>query len=683
MVTIRIDKIKVNRGGPLNEDFEFEPGNLNLIYGRNETGKTYVVEALISLLFRTDRKAPVEWQLRDWDLAGRIVVSGLEDDPVKFTKTSSKLEDYWEEDRQELPQDLSRLLVVRAGDTSLSQKNGGMSRNILRNYLSGEAIIDKIENRISTVIRGATVEDKSIQGKKSGEIKKHFAAREKLEQLDNLLDDVNRGYVTGAIHSVRKDLENMEQEQEGLMKAKRYYAKTLHVNHQTLEEQNAGLPDEKKCAEIATHIGIYNEKKRNHDSLKEELKPLEASRDNYTWAEKALLNYDRIITRQKLEKPNPIFMILAIISFAGAVISGFIDQKWGLGVGALVTVVFSWLHLSSKSKVKASAAGDSIELKNLKSEFKNRFNKSLTDKAVIQSQLEALKKNQLRAEQMREDLLKLKREMVSVEGGVASSLQEYTNKELTSGDWKEEVQNLRKKRLLKEKKIRYIEKEFASLGIQFDQFLNNDPGIIWDSERYLVLEKKIENIHERLESAKDELYALKSRVAQETNRNSTDSWEDLLTALQDKREKVVREYKEITADILGKIRVFTALEEIREQETERIKKGLRQEALIKPMLSITGRYNRIDLEENDLILSDRGDHSFALADMSTGAREQVFLALRLGFASIGMEGGTAFLILDDAFQHSDWHRRKNLINQTLSLVKCKSQNLTKQIALSV
>jgi uncharacterized protein YhaN len=55
--------------------------------------------------------------------------------------------------------------------------------------------------------------------------------------------------------------------------------------------------------------------------------------------------------------------------------------------------------------------------------------------------------------------------------------------------------------------------------------------------------------------------------------------------------------------------------------------------------------------------------------MSTGAREQVFLALRLGFASIGMEGGIAFLILDDAFQHSDWHRRKNLINQTLSLVK--------------
>ena len=55
--------------------------------------------------------------------------------------------------------------------------------------------------------------------------------------------------------------------------------------------------------------------------------------------------------------------------------------------------------------------------------------------------------------------------------------------------------------------------------------------------------------------------------------------------------------------------------------------------------------------------------------MSTGAREQVFLALRLGFASISMKDNTAFLILDDAFQHSDWDRRKNLIAETLRLVK--------------
>ena len=39
-MTFRIDRIKVNRAGPLESDFEFEPGDLNLIYGQNETGKT-------------------------------------------------------------------------------------------------------------------------------------------------------------------------------------------------------------------------------------------------------------------------------------------------------------------------------------------------------------------------------------------------------------------------------------------------------------------------------------------------------------------------------------------------------------------------------------------------------------------------------------------------------------------
>ena len=50
-MTLRIKRIKVDRGGPLRSDFEFEPGDLNLIYGKNETGKTYVVESLIKFLF--------------------------------------------------------------------------------------------------------------------------------------------------------------------------------------------------------------------------------------------------------------------------------------------------------------------------------------------------------------------------------------------------------------------------------------------------------------------------------------------------------------------------------------------------------------------------------------------------------------------------------------------------------
>jgi uncharacterized protein YhaN len=68
------------------------------------------------------------------------------------------------------------------------------------------------------------------------------------------------------------------------------------------------------------------------------------------------------------------------------------------------------------------------------------------------------------------------------------------------------------------------------------------------------------------------------------------------------------------------------------------------------------------------LLSTDDDEEYRLSQISTGAKEQVFLALRIGFSSLMMQGETAFLILDDAFQHSDWPRRTNMIDEVLQLV---------------
>jgi len=669
MMAIRIDRIKVNRGGPLDSDFELEPRDLNLIYGLNETGKTYIVESAISLLFRTGRRAPANWNLREWDLAGRIVISGLEDNPVFFTKTGRRLEDYWEEINRGLPQDFSKLLVVRSGETRLSGETNGVGRRILKDYLSGEGMLDNIRERISQTIQRASVAHKSIQGDKRGEIKKHLEARNKLEQLDSLIEDVNRGYATGAIHSLQKHKAQIEAEFVEIKKAKRHYAARLNGDLQMLRSSSSGLPGEEKCAEIETQIGVYNEKKANRDSMEEDVGQLKAIGNDYLWVEQALQNYQEIINKQQIVRPSPVFLILAAISFAAAVISGFIDLKWGLGAGAFAALVFSWLHLSGRMKAHESVAGDSEELEKLKFEFQNRFGKTLTDRAAIQTQLETLKRDHFRAEQLHENLDILTREMTSIEGRITGAIQKYTQKKVAQQNWQKEVARLRDRRVSLENQIRDIENKMASLDVPRDQYLDKDPGNPWDSDRYSFLEKEIEDIKDKLNIETRDLDSLKSRVAQETNENSTENWEDLLTALHEKRESVAREYRERTAEVLGKIQITTALQEFHKQETERIKTGLAQEPLTDPLFAITGRYNRIDLDADDLILSDQNDNSFSLTNMSTGVREQVFLALRLGFASIGMRGETAFLILDDAFQHSDWLRRNNLIKQTLNLIK--------------
>ena len=81
-MTIQIKKLKINRNGPLLEDFEIEPGILNLIYGHNESGKTFLVEGLIEILFKNKKN---KLETRDWDITGKIQISGLSEKIESFT----------------------------------------------------------------------------------------------------------------------------------------------------------------------------------------------------------------------------------------------------------------------------------------------------------------------------------------------------------------------------------------------------------------------------------------------------------------------------------------------------------------------------------------------------------------------------------------------------------------------
>ena len=162
---------------------------------------------------------------------------------------------------------------------------------------------------------------------------------------------------------------------------------------------------------------------------------------------------------------------------------------------------------------------------------------------------------------------------------------------------------------------------------------------------------------------------LKARVVQATGLANSD-WEDLITDLRDKREEAAQEYQKHTAEILAKIQVHTVINHFRQDENSRIAQGLERDELTEPLQALTGRYRSIRLDdEKGLVLTSDSDEDYPLASMSTGAREQIFLALRMGFASIAMEGQTGFLILDDAFQHSDWERRSKLVSRTRSFVE--------------
>ncbi len=128
------------------------------------------------------------------------------------------------------------------------------------------------------------------------------------------------------------------------------------------------------------------------------------------------------------------------------------------------------------------------------------------------------------------------------------------------------------------------------------------------------------------------------------------------------------DFKNITAEIVAKIAVVKIINELREQEDDKIKQNLEEEIICKPLKEITNRYTGFRLEGETLFVQDPFNE-FKLGDISTGAREQILLALRMGFCSRLLKKDSCFLILDDAFQYSDWDRRKLLTDKVVDLAK--------------
>ena len=168
-MSVRVDRIEMKAGGPLEHALDWSCGDLTLAYGGNETGKSYLVEFLVRCLFRTGARLGSGWTLRDIPAGGSITVSGLEDEPLKMSISKRpKLDERWEDDPRGLPNDLCRLLVVSQGHTRLStvETPDGIEDDMLRQFFSGEQLIESIRNSraLPKSANSATFESGTISG---------------------------------------------------------------------------------------------------------------------------------------------------------------------------------------------------------------------------------------------------------------------------------------------------------------------------------------------------------------------------------------------------------------------------------------------------------------------------------------------------------------------------------------
>lgn len=665
-MSIFIKEIIAKNIGPIDKTFSMDLGILNLIYGYNETGKTYLVEFLIRCLFRKNDKY---WRLREKVGSGKVVVSGLNDDDIEFRMASRKpkIEDFLCTKEVGLPTDISKLLVVKGAELELKRNiEAGIDKEIIKNYLSSKAILDSIYDPITKAIRSTLIENQEIiLGGKAGLTNKYEELKEKLSVTDVLFRENDKLYSGGNRRILSDKLTAVRQEIERLTHAKRYEAYRISQKIYGLEkERNRTSADQ--LHDLSQKLSAYKTNKVYHRDIEKKLAAANEGSKHYNWLKCANQLYQNLMS-ERVSEPHWIFPYLTLLLVALTVLSLFLRPLWPKLLLFAVTV-FVGLVYFIKYRQSVQKVGVNEELQKLEREFENRFKYKLSGLPDLEKEIEEQGKVYHQSvglcQQYEESAVSLKTQQQQI----SDSFVQVVGQEIDEDAWTEKVRVLRSKQQELSRKIEVLKEKYVYRTVEDADYLDSSPGIKYDRKRHEKLFEDETKISKQLEEELEQLQRLKQRICDQTHDEISIDWETLIGNLQQRREHLLHEYKDTAAQIIGQVAVCRVIEELVAIEDVQIQQELTSTVVQAPLYEVTKKYKTVRLEDEQLIVSGDTDEFF-LSKLSTGAQEQVLLALRIGLARKLMKKSNLFLILDDAFQYSDHERRINLMDVVVNLAK--------------
>ena len=660
-MSLHIKEINVQYLGPIPK-FSMHLEIFNLIYSHNEKGKTYLVEFLIRSLFRNVH----HWKLRAQKGSGKVRVKGLPGGVVDFSPSSSKkLEDFWDKSNVGLPPDLSKLLVVKGARVDIDDVEGGVDKTILKCYLSSKEILDNTDKNISKTIQDCEVENKTIIGPKRGEIKNREELEEKLRIINKLFDQIEMIYSGGHRRALADEKQKLQDHISQLLKSKQYLAFNVDQEIKGLKRDRNRIADV-KLQEVRSNISLYNQKIHECTRKKETQRESKLRSKHYEWLKGAREVYQTIM-KQESKRPHPIFMIIPVIMVALIGVFAFFKKPIAAALLFGGFILFGWLYIQ-KYRTLHRRALENEEMERLKSQFRSNFGQDLTGLPLILEKLQKMQDDHNTAQLLKKQLSDDQKDLESLQAEISDQFFDIAGERKDPKAWDDTLQILDRNIQNLDSQIREKELYLAKLGVDPSDYQTEKPDVEYSKQRFDELQDKLNQIEKQIDEETHKLDNLKQLICQQTGDGISADWEVLINNLRENREKVLEEYKNITAEIIGKIAVHKVIEDLRKAEDAKIIEGLKSRDVQDPLYQVTKRYKRLDLEGEKLIVSD-SSNDFYLSDLSTGAMEQILLALRIGLSTKILKQDSLFLILDDAFQYSDWERRAWLMDKVVDLAQ--------------
>jgi len=666
-VAIKIDNIKIKKLGPLSS-LELELGTLNLIYGRNESGKTYLTEFILQSIFRHAKT----WKLRDIDPEGSIHLQGLQDQATVFSPSSSKkIEDYWSESERGLPLNMARLLVVKGGELALSSASpGGVDRDILKNALTSQVLLDQIRGSIQTTVQKAQIIDQKPRGNNQGQISDWNDLEEELQDVENLLKLIEEKYSRGPVRQIEIQIEALDLQLTQQLKAQKHQAYLLSKKQGDLRLERNKISDDSYLS-LRDRVRDHKKLKANLKKLNEKLKSSQADVENYHWLESALDIWE-INELEKKRLPEIILLVAGgalltigliatalqnILSWPYLYLAGIITA----GVGG-ITLVYFGIQLFKGTQY----ASDAGERETIRGSFQDKFGQSLRGITGLRAEQNKLRENFLRAKSMQEELGKLEFQIETDQQWIEESFQDITGESIPEKSWKKNLEAYKDKTAALDAEISNLGLKLAKFDIEENEYLSTPQDIEFSSQNLKDIKTQVSNLEVVIRSHQTDLDTLKAGAVVWTRDEISTPWRKVLHHLRIKRDELCQSHIDLTAEIVAKIGLSEILRKIEEEEDQKILENLNTDEVSSLLNKLTGKYQSLNLIDDQIYARDPYQE-YPLRDLSTGAREQIQLALRLGIASHVSGGEPLFIILDDAFQHSDWNRRTSLVQETVDL----------------
>jgi len=655
---MKIKKIKLRDYGPINE-FLLEPKMFNVIYGPNETGKTALVEAITSILFRVKtRYGKPDDIILEIEYQGKTLSLPSE----KFSYFMQKSE-------------VTGLLYVRASESTLyyEKKDQANFWDSLKSMLSQTGPQIPVPKIIGDIREGIGYQPKKNEWKQEKRIVIENA-RKRLEQLKNFIKEI------GEIENKRRGLKKLSQEyvrlSEELKSIENYKKYNIYQEIKKLYDEYVDKKNALSFYERYTEEDLHKWQelelgKRSIITQAKEKDELTGETENLKKEFNAVLKKLEIIEKHNIKEKiyqkkvigkEPSYFYPLLIFLIGFI---FLILGFRFNISILISLIIFLISILGFTLVAIKKSQIKIAyLKNQQvlNDAELLLEKKIKDFDELKKAIDALENEKIRIETLiaaKNERLKTLGALIPVEE-VERQLEELRNKTGCG-----EIDKLKEKLLEKKR----IQDELNGITAKLFSHLGERDETKW---RRLIDEKKVPPPAREYDiTIGDELEKQVKTLEEETNRLQRDIkiFEEAKKSLYGitGEDQALKEISEIEAQLRNydlELKAALKAEEILNQMSNELNNFIEnilsgEDSLSEYFYEITRKYKKIKIENQDFVAIDEDGNEYPINQLSSGARDQLLLCFRFSALKKLFPAGT-FLLLDDAFIFADWERRCRL-----------------------